>query len=98
MGLEGAVKLGMRRELEAIEDAHEREEMERSLVEEMYNRGKAVRVAEMGEIDSVIDPAETVDWLRRCLGSVHSRVATVDQRERREMGTRLWVEDCESID
>lgn len=80
----------MRRELEAIEDPGERDEMENSLVEEMYHRGKAVRVAEMGEIDAVIDPAETVEWLKRCLGSVHCRVATVDQRHRRDgVGSRL---------
>lgn len=89
MGIEGAVKLGMRKELEAIEDDGERKEMEAIMVAEMYERGKALRMAEMGEIDTVIDPAETLNWLRKCLRSVENRKGTVEQRRGEGRGSRL---------
>ncbi|MFT5099951.1 MAG: acetyl/propionyl-CoA carboxylase alpha subunit/acetyl-CoA carboxylase carboxyltransferase component [Planctomycetaceae bacterium] len=63
MGLEGAVKLGYRKELEAIEDPDERNEAYEKRVEMMYQRGKAVNFATAFEIDDVIDPAETRKWI-----------------------------------
>jgi acetyl-CoA carboxylase carboxyltransferase component len=63
MGLEGAVKLGFRRELAAIDDPAEREsELERR-IDEMYRLGKGVNVASHFEIDDVIDPADSRDWI-----------------------------------
>jgi acetyl-CoA carboxylase carboxyltransferase component len=59
MGLEGAVRLAMRKELEAVEDAGEREALFRRLVANAYDRGKALSMAEHLEIDDVIDPAES---------------------------------------
>jgi acetyl-CoA carboxylase carboxyltransferase component len=59
MGLEGAVRLGFRRELEAVEDAAEREALFASMVEMAYEHGKALNVASSFEIDDVIDPADT---------------------------------------
>lgn len=59
MGLEGAVRLGYRHELEAIADPDEREATFASMVARMYEHGKAVSVAGHFEIDDVIDPAET---------------------------------------
>jgi acetyl-CoA carboxylase carboxyltransferase component len=59
MGLEGAVQLGFRRELEAIEDPEEREAAFRSMVDRAYQHGKALHVASAFEIDDVIDPATT---------------------------------------
>jgi acetyl/propionyl-CoA carboxylase alpha subunit/acetyl-CoA carboxylase carboxyltransferase component len=59
MGLEGAVRLSMRRELEAVADDAEREELYRSLVARAYERGKALSMATNLEIDDVIDPAES---------------------------------------
>ncbi len=59
MGLEGAVRLGFRRELEAIEDDAERARTFDEMVEAAYRRGRAVNVAAHLEIDDVIDPAET---------------------------------------
>ena len=59
MGLEGAVQLGFRRELEAIEDPEEREAAFRSMVDRAYQHGKALNVASVFEIDDVIDPATT---------------------------------------
>jgi acetyl-CoA carboxylase carboxyltransferase component len=59
MGLEGAVRLGFRRELEAVEDPAEREALFETMVERSYATGKALNVASYFEVDDVIDPAET---------------------------------------
>jgi acetyl-CoA carboxylase carboxyltransferase component len=66
MGLEGAVRLGFRKELEAAADP---EALFRRLLDEAVARGEALEMASHLEIDDVIDPAETRDWLRRVLGS-----------------------------
>jgi acetyl-CoA carboxylase carboxyltransferase component len=63
MGLEGAVRLGMRRELEAIEDAEERERVFQTTVASAYERGRGLNMAAYGEIDDVIDPAESRRWI-----------------------------------
>ena len=59
MGIEGAVKLGYRKELESIEDPNERKELFEKLVSKMYEVGQAIEAASFLEIDAVIDPAET---------------------------------------
>jgi acetyl-CoA carboxylase carboxyltransferase component len=67
MGLEGAVKLGFRKELEAIDDADERQtELERR-VEEMALAGSGLNVAMASEIDDVIDPADSRRWITTLL-------------------------------
>ena len=63
MGLEGAVRLGMRRELGAIEDEQERERVFEQLVAAAYERGEGVNMAAYGEIDDVIDPADSRRWI-----------------------------------
>jgi acetyl-CoA carboxylase carboxyltransferase component len=63
MGLEGAVRLGMRRELEAIEDLDERERVFQATVAAAYERGRGVNMAAYGEIDDVIDPADSRRWI-----------------------------------
>ena len=63
MGLEGAVRLGMRRELDAIEDEGERERAYQAMVAYAYERGRGISMAEYGEIDDVIDPADTHRWI-----------------------------------
>ena len=73
MGLEGAVRLGYRKELEAIADADAREARYRELVAHSYERGKALSIARVLEIDAVIDPADTRAWLRRGLASAQAR-------------------------
>jgi len=70
MGLEGAVRLGFRRELSAAVEGTERDALFARLVAEQYARGSAIHMAEMLEIDAVIDPAETRAWLLRGLESV----------------------------
>lgn len=69
MGLEGAVRLGYAKELAAIEDEGERNALYEKLVAELYQRGKGVSMASFLEIDAVIDPLETRDWLLRGLNS-----------------------------
>jgi acetyl-CoA carboxylase carboxyltransferase component len=59
MGLEGAVRLGFRRELDAVEDPDERHALFESMVEGAYRHGKAINVASAFEIDDVIDPADS---------------------------------------
>jgi small GTP-binding protein len=59
MGLEGAVRLGYRKELEAITDDAERAALEAKLIASAYERGNALNMASHVEIDDVIDPAET---------------------------------------
>ena len=59
MGLEGAVRLGFRRELDRIDDREERVAAFDAMVARAYEHGKAVHVAEHFEIDDVIDPAVT---------------------------------------
>jgi acetyl-CoA carboxylase carboxyltransferase component len=63
MGLEGAVRLGMRRELEAIDDPREREQLFEASVAAAYERGQGLNMAAYGEIDDVIDPADSRRWL-----------------------------------
>ncbi|WP_374471780.1 carboxyl transferase domain-containing protein [Phenylobacterium sp.] len=67
MGLEGAVRLGYRKELEAETDPAARQALFEKLVGKMYENGKALSVASVVEIDAVIDPAETRAWLLRGL-------------------------------
>jgi acetyl-CoA carboxylase carboxyltransferase component len=59
MGLEGAVRLALRKELEAIEDEDERERRVRELTAMAEDNAKALNAAALFEIDDVIDPAET---------------------------------------
>jgi acetyl-CoA carboxylase carboxyltransferase component len=63
MGLEGAVRLGMRRELEAIEDPAERDRAFEDAVAAAYERGEGLNMAAYGEIDDVIDPADSRRWI-----------------------------------
>jgi acetyl-CoA carboxylase carboxyltransferase component len=70
MGLEGAVKLGFRKELAALEDPVERKALYDKMVEKMYQHGKALSTATYFEIDDVIDPAESRRWIVSALRSV----------------------------
>ena len=67
MGLEGAVKLGFRRELDAIEDETARQEQFDALVAAAYENGKALNMASHFEIDDVIDPAATRELVSRVI-------------------------------
>jgi acetyl-CoA carboxylase carboxyltransferase component len=80
MNLEGAVRLGMRKELEAIEDPAAREQTFQGMVAMAYARGKATNMASLLEIDAVIDPAETRDWILRGLQSASISARTRSRR------------------
>ena len=73
MGLEGAVKPGFRKELEAAaagpDPDHTREALYQKLVAQQYANGSAINMATTLEIDAVIDPADTRAWLVRGLNS-----------------------------
>jgi acetyl-CoA carboxylase carboxyltransferase component len=73
MGLEGAVRLGLRRELEAIEDADERRAAYEGAVAAAYERGQGLNMAAYGEIDDVIDPADTRRWISTLFGAGPAR-------------------------
>ena len=70
MGLEGYVRLGFRKEMEAIADPVEREKYYKDKVAQLYANGKAVSIASVLEIDEVIDPAETRHWIMAGLRSM----------------------------
>ena len=65
MGLEGAVRLGFRKELEALDDPAERDAAFTQLVDAAYQHGKALNAATIFELDDVIDPADTRAWIVR---------------------------------
>lgn len=80
MGLEGFVKLGYRKELEAIEDPAERVAAYEARVARLYENGKAVNTAGYFEIDDVIDPAESRRWIMSALRTA----PPLDPRRRRD--------------
>ncbi len=67
MGLEGAVRLGYRKELEAVEDPVEREALFAEMVARSYTHGKALNMASHLEIDDVIDPVDSRRWITSVL-------------------------------
>jgi acetyl-CoA carboxylase carboxyltransferase component len=73
MGLEGAVRLGYRKELDAQTDPVERERLFQQLVARMYEVGKATEAASYLELDAVIDPAETRAVVLRALAAASTR-------------------------
>lgn len=72
MGLEGAVKLGFSKELEAATDHAARQRLFDELLEQLYERGQATEVASVLEVDAVIEPAETRQRLSDLLGSANA--------------------------
>jgi acetyl-CoA carboxylase carboxyltransferase component len=75
MGLEGAVKLGYRKELEAAQPGAARDALYGELVARQYENGQALNMAATLEIDAVIDPAETRGWLARGLATMRRPAA-----------------------
>ena len=87
MGLEGAVRLGFRRELEAVEDPLEREALFQRMVERAYQHGKAINVATAFEIDDVIDP---VDSRRRIVEALRSAPAPPERTGKKRSCIDTW--------
>jgi acetyl/propionyl-CoA carboxylase alpha subunit/acetyl-CoA carboxylase carboxyltransferase component len=75
MGLEGAVRLGYRRELAAQADPVARQALFESFVTRLQDEGQAINMAAYVEIDAVIDPAETRAWLARGLRASKTRAS-----------------------
>jgi acetyl-CoA carboxylase carboxyltransferase component len=75
MGLEGAVRLGYKRELEAQPEGPQRQALFENLLERQYDNGSALQMATTLEIDAVIDPATTRHWLVQGLKSAPVQTA-----------------------
>ena len=75
MGLEGAVRLGYRKELEAVPEGPEREALFDQLLAQQYDNGSAINMAATLEIDAVIDPVSTREWLVAGLEAGQTRPA-----------------------
>ena len=67
MNIEGAVKLGHRKELAAIENPDERLAEFDTRVAQAYETARAVNAGTGGGLDDVIDPAETRTWIANSL-------------------------------
>jgi acetyl/propionyl-CoA carboxylase alpha subunit len=67
MALEGAVRLAYRRELSQIDEADQRQQRYEELLAREYEKGKALNAAAVFEVDDVIDPADTRDWITSLL-------------------------------
>ena len=87
MGLEGAVRLGFKKELAAITDVAGRDAEFSRRVHEMYERGQALHAAAQLEIDSVIDPADTRRWITRNLASQRQMKAPNPRKRRSHVDT-----------
>jgi acetyl/propionyl-CoA carboxylase alpha subunit len=85
MNLEGAVKLGFRKELEAIADPAQRKAKFEQMVAQAYERGKALSTATLFEIDEVIDPAQTRSWVMAGLRSLPASPPRTGKK-------RAWVD------
>ena len=80
MGLEGAVRLGFAKELAAVEEPGERQQLFDKLVAKAYQNGKGINMASFLEIDAVIDPLETRAWLLRGLNAVPQPAARTGKK------------------
>jgi acetyl-CoA carboxylase carboxyltransferase component len=69
MGLEGAVRLGYRKELQAIEDPAAQQRYFDAQLAELYRKGKAINAATYFEFDDVVDPADTRHVIASILAS-----------------------------
>ena len=87
MGLEGAVQLGFRKELEAEPDPAARQALYERLVAAAYRNGKAIRAATQFEIDDVIDPAET---RARVLATLRAAPPVVDRPGKKRPCVDAW--------
>jgi acetyl-CoA carboxylase carboxyltransferase component len=80
MGLEGAVRLGYRQELEAITDPAERKRTYEEMVDRMYVHGRAVNTASHFEIDDVVDPADSRRWIATTFAAAPRVIRTGKKR------------------
>ena len=90
MGLEGAVRLGFRNELEALEDPAEREDLFERMVAAAYENGKALNTATIFEIDDVIDPADSRRWITTMLLAERTPAAPRPPSGKRRPNIDTW--------
>jgi acetyl-CoA carboxylase carboxyltransferase component len=90
MGVEGAVRLALRAELQAIEDPVEREQRVRDLVQAVREQSTALNMAEHFEIDDVIDPADTRSRIVAALGRHEASAAARGAGGRRRTMIDTW--------
>ena len=90
MGLEGAVRLALRKELEAIGDEGERERRVRELTEAAEDNAKALNAAALFEIDDVIDPAETRSLIASTLAAARGGAGKPERGERGRRIVDAW--------
>jgi acetyl-CoA carboxylase carboxyltransferase component len=83
MGLEGAVRLGLKRELEAITDPDAREERVREMTAHAHEHAKGLNAASIFELDDVIDPAESRRLISATLAAAGARHGEPGRRESR---------------
>jgi acetyl-CoA carboxylase carboxyltransferase component len=86
MGLEGAVRLGLKRELDAIADPDEREARVREVTEHAHEHAKALNAATIFELDDVIDPFET----RRLVAATFAAAGTPERSEASRRPVDTW--------
>jgi acetyl-CoA carboxylase carboxyltransferase component len=70
MGLEGAVNLAYKNEMDTIADPGERRRFFDEKVADEYRKGKAIRLANGFGIDDVIDPADSRFWVANLMASL----------------------------
>lgn len=90
MGLEGAVKLGYRNEIAAIEDPEAREAFFQEKVAAMYELGKATNVASYFDLDDVIDPKDTRLWIKRGLEATTHELGVTDNPKHLKHFVDTW--------
>ena len=83
MGLEGAVRLGLKRELDAIDDADAREQRVREMTAHAHEHAKALNAATLFELDDVIDPADSRRLISATLAAAGRQRAAPGGRESR---------------
>ena len=88
MGLEGAIRLGYRKELEAVTDPAERKALFERMVAAAYQDGKALSTATYFELDDVIDPADSRRWIRSGLDLENLHYAK--ERSKRRSVVDTW--------
>jgi len=89
MGLEGQIQLGYKKELESIKNPAERQQRFQELVDALYERGKAVNIAQFLSIDAVIDPKETRNWL---ITGLHSAKHKLNAKRKQPLQSSTFID------
>ncbi len=90
MGLEGAVKLGYRKELAALENPDARTALYEEKVARMYEQGKAVNTASYFMLDDVIDPADSRKWIKMALLSAPEKPGFRKRKGKKRVCVDTW--------